>query len=192
MEIHRVKRMSKPVESEFFYAMLCLVAQSCPTVCDPLDYSPPGSSVHADSPDKNTEVGWHALLQGIFTTQGLNPGLPHCRWILYQPSNKVNPRILMWVAFPFSKVSSWPKDQTQVSPFADRFFTSWATREAPFFFFFCLHPLACRILVPQPVPAALKAKGLDHWTTSKILYRTKPPINGRWSDPHSREIITVC
>ena len=57
MEIHRVKRMSKPVESEFFYAMLCLVAQSCPTVCDPLDYSPPGSSVHADSPDKNTEVG---------------------------------------------------------------------------------------------------------------------------------------
>ena len=44
--------------------------------------SPVGSSVHGDSPGKNTGVGCHALLQGIFPTQGLNPGLPHCRWIL--------------------------------------------------------------------------------------------------------------
>ena len=40
-------------------------------------------SVHADSPGKNTGVGYHALLQGIFPTQGQNPGLPHCRQILY-------------------------------------------------------------------------------------------------------------
>ena len=46
--------------------VLCLVAQSCPTLCDPL----PGSSVHGDSPGKNTRVGCHALLQGIFPTQG--------------------------------------------------------------------------------------------------------------------------
>ena len=46
-------------------------------------YSPPGSSVHGDSPGKNTGVGCLALLQGIFPNQGLNPGLPHCRWILY-------------------------------------------------------------------------------------------------------------
>ena len=59
------------------------VAQSCPTLCDPRDCSPPGSSVHGDSPAKNTGVGCHALLQGIFPTQGSNPGLPHCRWILY-------------------------------------------------------------------------------------------------------------
>ena len=46
--------------------------------------SPPGPSVHEDSPGKNTGVGCHALLQGIFLTEGLNPGLPHCRQILYQ------------------------------------------------------------------------------------------------------------
>ena len=101
---------------------------------------------------KNPDVGSLSLLQGIFLTQGSNPGLPICRQILYQLSHK----------------------------------------GSPIFFFFLSTSLACRILVPQPVPAALKAKGLDHWTTSKILYRTKPPINGRWSDPHSREIITVC
>ena len=62
-------------------AVLCLVAQSCPTLCDPLDCSPPGSSVHGESPGKTTGVGCHALLQDIFPTQGSNPGLPHCRWI---------------------------------------------------------------------------------------------------------------
>ena len=45
--------------------------------------SPPGSSVHGDSPGKNSGVGCHALLQGIFPTQGSNPGLPHCQLILY-------------------------------------------------------------------------------------------------------------
>ena len=59
---------------------VCLVTQSCPAFCDPVDCSPPGSSVHGDSPGKNTGVGCHALLQGIFSTQGSNPGLLHCRW----------------------------------------------------------------------------------------------------------------
>ena len=54
-----------------------------PTLCDPMDCSPPGSFVLGDSPGKNTGVGCHVLLQGIFPTQELNPGLPHCRWILY-------------------------------------------------------------------------------------------------------------
>ena len=58
---------------------LCLVAQSCPTLCDPLNYRPPGSFVHGDSPGKNTGAGCHALLQGIFPTQGSNSGLPYCR-----------------------------------------------------------------------------------------------------------------
>ena len=62
---------------------VCLPAQSCPTFCDPVNFSPPGSSVHGDFPGKNTGVGCHALLQGIFPTQGSNPGLLHCRWILY-------------------------------------------------------------------------------------------------------------
>ena len=58
--------------------MLCLVAWSWPTLCDPMDCSLPGSPVHGNSLGKNTGVGCHALLQGIFPTQGLNPGLPHC------------------------------------------------------------------------------------------------------------------
>ena len=61
----------------------------------------PGSSVHVDSPGKNTGMGCHALLQEIFPTQGLNPGLLHCRWILYQLSHQSSPRILAWLAYPF-------------------------------------------------------------------------------------------
>ena len=67
-------------------SVLCLVIQSYVTLCDSMDCSLPGSSVRMDSPGKNTRVGCHAILQGIFPTQGLNPGLPHCRWILYQLS----------------------------------------------------------------------------------------------------------
>ena len=51
---------------------------------------------------KNTEVGSLSLLQGIFPTQGSNPGLLHCRQILYQLSHQGSPRILGWVAYPFS------------------------------------------------------------------------------------------
>ena len=51
--------------------------QSCPTLYNPMDYSPPGSCVHGDSPGKNTGVGCHALPQEIFVTQGSNPGLLH-------------------------------------------------------------------------------------------------------------------
>ena len=71
---------------------VCLVAQLCPTPCNPMDYSLPDSSVRGDSPGKNTGVGSPALLQGIFPTQGLNPGLLHCRWILYHLSHQGSPR----------------------------------------------------------------------------------------------------
>ena len=74
----------------FNWSMLCVPAQLYPTLCDPMDCSPPGSSVHGDSPGKNTGVGCHALLQGIFLTQGLNPGLLHCRQILYCLSHQVS------------------------------------------------------------------------------------------------------
>ena len=56
--------------------------QSCLTLCDSMDRSLPGSSVHGDSPGRNTGAVCHSLLQGIFPTQGSNPGLPHCRQIL--------------------------------------------------------------------------------------------------------------
>ena len=63
-----------------------VLSQSRLTLCDPIDCSPSGSSVRGDSPGKNTRVGCHALLQGIFPTQGSNPGLLHCRLILHQLS----------------------------------------------------------------------------------------------------------
>ena len=73
------------------------VTQPCPTLSDPMDYTSPWNS-----PGQNTGVGSLSLLWGILPTQGLNPGLPHCGWILYQLSHKGSPRILEWVGYPFS------------------------------------------------------------------------------------------
>ena len=70
---------------------LRLVIQSCPTLCDPTDCSPPGSSVRGDSPGKHIGVGCHALLQGIVLTQESNQGLLHCRWTLYLQSHQGSP-----------------------------------------------------------------------------------------------------
>ena len=72
-----------------------LATQLCLTLCDTMDCSSPGSSVHEDSPGKNTGVGCHALLQGIFPMQGSNPDLPHCRQILYLLSHQGSP-ITLW------------------------------------------------------------------------------------------------
>ena len=82
-----------------------------------------------NSPGQNTRVGSLSLLQGIFPTQGSNPGLPHCKWILYQLSHKGSPRILEWVAYPFSSRSSRCRNRTGVSCTAGRFFTNRAFRE---------------------------------------------------------------
>ena len=75
--------------------VLCCVTQLCPILCNPMDYSPPGCSVHGDSPGKNTRVGCHALLQGIFLTQGLNSGLPHWRRIHYHLGHQGSPNQLL-------------------------------------------------------------------------------------------------
>ena len=55
------------------------VAQLCPAVCNPMDCRLTASSVHGNSPGKNTVVGCHFPLQGIFPTQGSSTVLPHCR-----------------------------------------------------------------------------------------------------------------
>ena len=83
-----------------------------------------------NSPGQNPRVGSLSLLQAIVPTQGLNPGIPHCRRILYQLSHKRSPRTLEWVVFHFSSWSARPRNRTRVSCIAGRFFTSWATREA--------------------------------------------------------------
>ena len=82
-----------------------------------------------NSPGRNTGVGSLSLLQGIFPTQGSNPGFRHCRWILYQLSRKGSLRILKWVAHPVSSRSSRPRNQTRVSCNTGGFFTNWAIRE---------------------------------------------------------------
>ena len=107
-----------------------LSAQSCLTLCDPMDCSPLGSSVHGDSPGKDTGVGCHVLLQGIFPTQGSNPYLPHYMQIHYHLSHQGSPGILEWVAYPISRGSSWPRN-LGVFCIAGGFFTLRATREAP-------------------------------------------------------------
>ena len=87
--------------------------------CDPHGlYSP------WNSPGQNTAVGSLSLLLRIFPIQGSNPGLPRCRRILYQLSHKGSPRILEWVAYPFSSRSSRRRNQTGVSCVAGGFFTN--------------------------------------------------------------------
>ena len=99
-------------ECHFFFKLYCKgkvkVTQSCPTL------RPHGLYSLWNSPGQNTGVGSPSLLQGIFPTQGWNPGLLHCRWILYQLSHKGSLRILEWVAYPFSSGSSQPRNQTWV------------------------------------------------------------------------------
>ena len=64
-----------------------LVSQSCPTLCDPIDHRPTRLLCPWNTPGKNAGVGCHALLQGIFPTNGSNPGLLHCWQILYHLSH---------------------------------------------------------------------------------------------------------
>ena len=108
-----------------------LVVQLCLTLYEPMGCSPPGSSVCGDFPGKNTGVSCHALLQGIFPTQGSNAGLPYCKPILYHLSHQLSPWIQEWVAYSVSRGSSQPRNRTGVFCVAGRFFTSWATREVP-------------------------------------------------------------
>ena len=108
---------------------LMYVCESHSVMSDSLQ--PHGLYSPRNSPDQNTGVGSYSLLQGIVPTQVSNAGLPHCQWILYQLSHKASPRILEWVAYPFSSRSSRPRDQTGVSWIAGRFLTNWTIRESP-------------------------------------------------------------
>ena len=94
-------------------------------LCDPMDYISPWNSS-----GQNTRLCSLSLLQGIFPTQGSNPSLPQCRQILYQLSHKGSPKILEWVAYPFSSGYSWPRNLTRVSSTASGFFINWSVREA--------------------------------------------------------------
>ena len=107
------------------WCVLCLVTQSCPTHRNQMDCSLTGSSVHEDSTDKNTGMGCQALLQGIFPTQGStrSPTLQVNSLPAEPPGKSKNTRV---AAYPFSRGSSWPRNQTGVSCIASGFFTNWA------------------------------------------------------------------
>ena len=77
---------------------MCVCVLSHPVVSDSLQRrglcSLPGSSVYGDSPGEKTRMCCHVLLQGILLTQGSNPGLPHCRRILYRPNHQTSTKLL--------------------------------------------------------------------------------------------------
>ena len=83
-----------------------------------------------NSPGWNTGVSSLSLLQGFFPTHGVNLDLLYYRQILYQLSYKRSPRILEWVAYPFSREYFQPRNWTGVSCTEGEFFTNWAMREA--------------------------------------------------------------
>ena len=99
-----------------------------------------------NSPGQNTGVGSLSLLQGIFPTQGSNPGVPHCRHILYQLSHRRSPRTLKWVAYPFSRGSCQPKNRIGVSRIAGGF---------------CVKPfLKCPLPLRAPSTACITFRGV--------------------------------
>ena len=115
----------------FWACLMSCESRSVVSICDPMDCSLSGSS--ALSMEFSRQEYWSGLPcppLGDFPTQGSNPGLPHCRQILYCLSYQGSPGIMEWVAYPFSRGSSQPRNQISVSCFAGGFFTSWATRKA--------------------------------------------------------------
>ena len=86
--IEWLKHDTEHKNNEHFNGVLCLVTQSCLTGLQPARLFHP-----VDSPGQNTGVCCHVLFQDIFPTQGLNLGLPHCRWILYLLSYQGSPVI---------------------------------------------------------------------------------------------------
>ena len=92
-----IKKWEKYLNRHFYKEdiQMAKVSESCSVVSNSL--WPHGLYSPWNSPGQNTGVGSLSLLQRIFPTQGSNPGLPHCRQILYQLSHKGSPRILEWV-----------------------------------------------------------------------------------------------
>ena len=137
-----------------------------------------------DSPGKNTGVGCYALLQGILPTQGLKPVLLHCRWILHCLSHQGSPRILEWVAYPLSRGSSWPRNQTGVACIASGFLTSCVTREVTqsvfyslpiknsfyiLFIYLLLATPCCQVCGIEPLSPDMEGWSCNRWTAREVL-----------------------
>ena len=95
---------SKKSESE--------IARSSLTLCEPMDCSQPGSSVHGIFPGKNTGVGCNFLIQGLLLIQGSNLGLPHCRQTLYHLNHQGISFLLKVVPFWNNTQSNGQRNET--------------------------------------------------------------------------------
>ena len=125
-----------------------------------------------NSPGQKTGVGSLSLLQAIFPTQGLNPGFPHCRWILYQLSHQGSPRILEWVNYPFCSRFSWPRNRPGVSCITGGFFTNWVAVWG------CLQIISvlcvsCLHCVLSLVACPWTSVALISWVITSIIFSTQ-------------------
>ena len=100
---------------------MCLVTQSYPTLCDPMDCSMPGLWGFSR---QNSGVGCHALLQGNLPNPGIKARSPTLQVDSLPSEPWGKPRILEWVAYPFSRASSQPRNWTRVSCIEGEFFSS--------------------------------------------------------------------
>ena len=138
-----------------------------------------------NSPGQNTGVGSLSLLQGIFPAQGLNPGLPSCRCILYQLSHKGIPRLLEWVAYPFSSGSSQPRNWTRVSCIAGGLFTNWAIRENFTYVTYTLKHTECLINICTLVEKERLVAALIGWRYEEFRRQWHPTL--AWKIPLTEE-----
>ena len=164
-------------------------------VCDILkvklvsdSFDPTDCTVHGILQARILEWIAFPFSRGIFPTQGWNPGLPHCRRILYQLSQKGSPRILEWVAYPFSRGSSWPRNQTGVCCIAGGFFTNWAIRETLcdtlVVYFKKGYTLLCPSLFPKTgilMHVQNLSSYLGPWTGSQVLRIQNYETEGTWT-----------
>ena len=124
-----------------------------------------------------------SLLQGSFLTQESNWGLLHCRWILYHLSQQGSPKILEWIAYPFSRGFSRPRNQTGVSCIAGGFFTSSAIREAIFIYVLWLSP--CPTLC-TPMDCSPPGSSVHGDSPARILEWVAMPSSGGYSQPRGQ------
>ena len=122
--------LSVCVSTSALQACHCSGATSWPTLYNPMECSPPGLSVHGFSRQEYWS-GLPCLPPGNLPHPGIEPRSPslQANSLLSEPPRKLR-RILEWVAYPFSRGSSVPKNWIRVFCIAGRFFTRWATREA--------------------------------------------------------------
>ena len=170
-----------------------------------------------NSPGQNTGVGSLSLLQGIFPTPGSNPGLPHCRRIHYQLSHKGSPRVLEWVAYPFSRESSQPRNPTRVCCIAGGFSTNWAVMEVQLkpksilnhFSHVLLFAAPCTVVGQAPRSIGFSRQEYWRWVSIPSSRGSSQPrswnyvscgscIAGRFftteppGKPHNGRIVCVC